>query len=113
VIQHIASRRVGTTQKSYIEETSVATSGCTRFPNLLAAGSSRHMHKVLEQNLIGRWPTWFNTGGDVQHTAMSFGFTHGDGCFDIVWRLYGDLEPLVAEVEQQTGHSFEILKSCK
>jgi hypothetical protein len=39
---------------------------------------------------------WFNTGGDIRYTAMPRGFEHGDGWFDILWRLCEDLEPLVA-----------------
>jgi hypothetical protein len=68
------------------------------------------MHKALEQKLVERWPTWFNTGGDVRHTLMSFGFLYGDGWFDILWRLCEDLEPLVAEFEKQTGRPFEVLQ---
>jgi hypothetical protein len=68
------------------------------------------MRKELEQKLVGRWPRWFNLEGDVRHTLMSFGFCHGDGWFDILWRLCEDLEPLVAEVEKQTGHPFEVLE---
>src|SRR5712692_1885105 len=68
------------------------------------------MRKELEQKLVGRWPRWFNLEGDVRHTLMSFGFCHGDGWFDILWRLCEDLEPLVTEVEKQTGHPFEVLQ---
>jgi hypothetical protein len=68
------------------------------------------MHKVLEQKMVERWPTWFNTGGDIRHTAMPRGFTHDDGWFDILWRLCEDLEPLVAEFEQETGSQFEVLQ---
>jgi hypothetical protein len=38
------------------------------------------MHNAIQQKLIERWPQWFNTGGDVQNTLMSFEFTHDDGC---------------------------------
>jgi hypothetical protein len=41
---------------------------------------------------------------------MPRGFTHGDGWFDIVWRLCGDLEPLVEEFERESGHQFEVLQ---
>jgi len=58
------------------------------------------MQKELEQKLIERWPTWFNTAGDIRHTAMPRGFTNDDGWFDILWRLCGDLEPLVTEMER-------------
>jgi hypothetical protein len=62
------------------------------------------MQKELEQRLVERWPTWFNTEGDIRRTAMPRGFELGDGWFDILWRLCEDLEPLVA------GHEFEVLQ---
>ena len=68
------------------------------------------MRKELEQRLVERWPTWFNTGGDIRCTAMPRGFTHDDGWFDIVWRLCEDLEPLVAEFEEAGGPKFEVLQ---
>ena len=69
------------------------------------------MRKELEQKLFEHWPTRFNPKGDIRHTLMSWGFTHDDGWFDILWRLCGDLEPLVAEFEQETGCPFEILQA--
>src|ERR1700722_4469921 len=68
------------------------------------------MRKELQQRLVERWPAWFNTGGDIRHTAMARGFEHDDGWFDILWRLCEDLEPLVAEFEQETGSQFEVLQ---
>jgi hypothetical protein len=68
------------------------------------------MRKELEQKLVGRWPTWFNVKGDFRYTGMTLGFQHGDDWFDILWRLCGDLEPLVAELEKQTGRQFEVLQ---
>jgi hypothetical protein len=68
------------------------------------------MRKELEQRLVERWPTWFNTEGDIRCTAMARGFEHDDGWFDIVWRLCEDLEPLVAQFEQETGSQFEVLQ---
>ena len=56
------------------------------------------MRKELEQKLVERWPKWFDTGGDIRYTAMPRGFVHDDGWFDLLWRLCGDLEPLVAEI---------------
>ena len=41
---------------------------------------------------------------------MSRGLTHDDGWFDILWRLCEDLEPLVAEFEQELGSQFEVLQ---
>jgi hypothetical protein len=68
------------------------------------------MRKELEQRLVERWPTWFNTGGDIRHTAMPRGFEHNDGWFDILWRLCEDLEPLIAQMEQEVGCQFEVLQ---
>jgi hypothetical protein len=68
------------------------------------------MRKELEQRLVERWPTWFNTEGDFRNTAMVRGFEHDDGWFDILWRLCEDLEPLVATFEQQSGLQFEVLQ---
>jgi len=68
------------------------------------------MRKELEQKLVERWPRWFNTGGDIRHTAMPHGFTNDDGWFDILWRLCEDLEPLVAAFEQASGSQFEVLQ---
>jgi hypothetical protein len=63
----------------------------------------------LEQKLTARWPTWFNVSGDIRNTLMPRGFQHGDGWFDLLWRLCVDLEPLVREFERQAGKSFEVL----
>jgi hypothetical protein len=71
------------------------------------------MRKELEQRLVERWLTWFNTGGDIQHTLMPRGFIQGDGWFDILWRLCGDLEALVTEMERAGGRQFEGSKYCK
>ena len=68
------------------------------------------MRKELEQRLLERWPRWFNTEGDFRLTAMPRGFEHDDGWFDILWRLCEDLEPLVAEFEQESGTQFEVLQ---
>ena len=68
------------------------------------------MRKELEQQIIARWPTWFNTKGDFRYTGMILGFRHDDGWFDILWRLCEDLEPLVAELERASGCQFEVLQ---
>ena len=68
------------------------------------------MQKELEQRLVERYPTWFNTGGDIRDTAMARGFEHDDGWFDIIWRLCEDLEPLVAQFEKETGLHIEVLQ---
>ena len=68
------------------------------------------MHKDLEEKLVKRFPSWFNLSGDVRHTLMPFGFEHGDGWFNILWRLCVDLEPLAAELEKETGERFEVVQ---
>ena len=68
------------------------------------------MRRELEQKLIERWPSWFKVNGDFRETRMMDGFVHGDGWFDIVWRLCEDLEPLVIEAEKATGQPFEVLQ---
>jgi hypothetical protein len=68
------------------------------------------MRKKLEQRLVERWPAWFKTEGDFRYTAMTGGFEHGDGWFDILWRLCEDLEPLVTEKERAGGRQFEVLQ---
>jgi hypothetical protein len=64
----------------------------------------------LESSLVERWPSWFNVGGDPMFNAMARGFAHGDGWFDILWRLCADLEPLVVEIEKETGERFRVLQ---
>ncbi len=68
------------------------------------------MRKELEQRLVKRWPSWFNVTGDVRHTPMPFGFQCGDGWFNILWRLCVELEPLVSEIEKETGECFEVVQ---
>jgi hypothetical protein len=68
------------------------------------------MSPDLEHRLIDRWPTWFDTDGDVQRTLMPFGFQVRDGWFHLVWALCEGLEPLVAEYEKETSQSFEVLQ---
>ena len=62
------------------------------------------------QKLAGRWPARFNLRGDTRHTGMVDGFCHGDGWFDVLWRLCEELEPLVKEFEEQTGQRVEVLQ---
>ncbi len=68
------------------------------------------MKGELQQRIIERWPTWFNTTGDIGKTLMPFGFQHGDGWFNLVWQLCERLEPLVAVTEQEGGCSFRVLQ---
>ena len=66
------------------------------------------MRSDLEQKLVERWPSWFNV--DQRETRMADGFAHGDGWFNIVWRLCEDLKPFAAEAEKVTGRPFEVLQ---
>jgi hypothetical protein len=66
------------------------------------------MKKELEQQLVQRLPSWFKVTGDPCEARMADGFAHGDGWFNIVWRLCEDLEPLVADVQKATGRPFQV-----
>ena len=68
------------------------------------------MRKELEEKLVERFPSWFSVNGDVRQTVMPFGFQCGDGWYNIVWRLCVDLEPLVTELEKETGEQFEAVQ---
>lgn len=41
---------------------------------------------------------------------MARGFEHGDRWFNIQWRLCVDLEPMVAELEKESGVRFEVVQ---
>ena len=67
------------------------------------------MREELERRLVERWPTWFNVGGDIRETLIPFGFQHGDGWFDLVWRLCERLEPVVAAAGTGAAHPVQVL----
>jgi hypothetical protein len=69
------------------------------------------MRNELQQRLVDRWPSWFSIGGDPRYTSMHFGFQHGNGWFDLLWRLCERLEPVVAaEKESHTEGDDEELR---
>ena len=68
------------------------------------------MRKELAEKVVRRFPSWFNMNGDVRYTLAPFGFEHGDGWHNILWRLCVELEPLVAELEKETGERFEVVQ---
>jgi len=68
------------------------------------------MRKELEQKLVKRFPSWFSVNGGVYHTLMPFGFQCGDGWVNILWRLCVDLEPMVMELQAETGDRFEVVQ---
>jgi hypothetical protein len=65
-------------------------------------GQSWDMRKDLEQKFKERWPTWFNLDGSPLQTSMAWGFAHGDGWFDLVWRLCEQFEPIVLAGDADT-----------
>lgn len=68
------------------------------------------MRKELEQKLVARWPNWFGLAGNPRLSPMARGFEHGDGWYSILWRLCVDLEPMVTELEKETGERFEVVQ---
>jgi len=68
------------------------------------------MRKELEEKLARRWPSWFGLAGNPRLSSMARGFGHGDGWYSILWRLCVDLEPLVTELEKETGERFEVVR---
>jgi hypothetical protein len=66
------------------------------------------MTSELAQNLVARWPSWFNVSDDLSHTLMPLGFRHDDGWIHLLWQLCEDLEPLVSEAEKESGEPFEV-----
>ena len=55
-----------------------------------------------------RFPTWFNVNGGARHSLTPFGFQCGDGWIRILRRLCVDLEPLVTELDTETGERFDV-----
>ena len=66
------------------------------------------MRQELEEKLVKRFPTWFGVNGDSRHSLKPFVFQCGEGWFNLLWRLCVDLEPIVTELEQETGEQFEV-----
>jgi hypothetical protein len=48
--------------------------------------------------------------GDIRETLMPLGFQHGDGWFDLIWRLCERLEPVVTAAQAETGRPFQVLQ---
>ena len=48
--------------------------------------------------------------GAIHETLMPFGFAHGDGWFDLLWRLCERLEPVVATTEENAKRPFQALQ---
>jgi hypothetical protein len=66
----------------------------------------KYVSSLMRETII-----YLNTGGDMRHTLMPRGFAHDDGWFEILWRLCGDLEPLLAQFEREAAVcQFEVLQ---
>lgn len=54
------------------------------------------MKKELEDKIFKRFPRMFPNGRDVNpiENLMCFGFSHGDGWFNILWELFEGIEKL-------------------
>lgn len=53
------------------------------------------MKKELQQKFYDRWPDWFRGKDEgMRENLMCFGFEHGDGWFDLEWKLCEALEAL-------------------
>jgi hypothetical protein len=68
------------------------------------------MRRELEERLARRWPSWFGLAGGPVSNPMARGFQHGDGWFNILWRLCVDLEPMAMEIEKETGERYEVVQ---
>jgi len=54
------------------------------------------MKKELDDKLVNTFPMLYkDRNASKQETAMCWGFTCGDGWFDIIWELSSKLEPLI------------------
>jgi len=58
----------------------------------------QYVSSLMRETII-----YLNTGGDMRHTLMPRGFAHDDSWFEILWRLCGDLEPLLAQFEREAA----------
>ena len=49
-----------------------------------------------DKAIFEKWPQWFRDKDDYRLSGMGIGFRCGDGWYDIIYRLCGRIEPLVA-----------------
>lgn len=65
------------------------------------------MKKELEEKLVEKYPNLYKEyGGDPRETCMHWGFSHGDGWYDIIDELSAKLEPfgvVAAQVKEKFG----------
>jgi hypothetical protein len=67
------------------------------------------MSPEKERTIFERWPHWFRDAGDLRLSLMSWGFTCGDGWYDIIYQLCERLEPLVAALDDG-GAAFQVVQ---
>ena len=57
------------------------------------------MNQELDSKLVKNFPLLYGDRyGDIRSTAMCWGFSCGDGWFDIIWNLSSKLEPLINNI---------------
>lgn len=65
------------------------------------------MKKELELKLVEKYPDLFKDyGGDIRKTCMHWGFSHGDGWYDLVDELSSKLAPykvVATQVKEKFG----------
>lgn len=65
------------------------------------------MKKELELKLVEKYPNLYKEyGGDPRETCMHWGFSHGDGWYDLIEELSEKLEPfgvVAAQVKEKFG----------
>jgi hypothetical protein len=58
------------------------------------------MRDDLEQKIVKDFPEFFKDKKDIQRSLMSFGFSHDDGWFDIVYQLTKDIKKVLNDKDE-------------
>lgn len=62
------------------------------------------MKQELDDKLVKAFPLLYaDRHGDKRATCMCWGFTHGDGWFDLIWEASSKLEPLIQKWVDENG----------
>ena len=67
------------------------------------------MNKVNTDKLYKRF-SFFRPELPITESLMAFGFEHGDGWFDIIWRLCEDIEILMKEEGYNELEEFNVVQ---
>jgi hypothetical protein len=62
-----------------------------------------------ETTIFEKWPHWFRDAGNIRLSLMSWGFTCGDGWYEIIYELCERIEPLVAGLDDG-GLAFQVVQ---